>query len=170
MNRSSCIYKSFPYTLYTISQLLNRLINIFIIDYVPVENTQQNVSTSDSCYWSVSGNKNWTEADIQCSTEGGHLVEIFNDNTQNITVSLIATDNQYLDELYWIGIKYVDSSPQWRSGANVTFSNFSSNTALTDLDLRCVAIDKDGSWLVIECNNTLSYICEKGKYNSLQQL
>ena len=54
---------------------------------------QQNVSTNDSCYWSVSGNRNWTEADIQCGTEGGHLVEIFNEDTQNIIVSLIATDN-----------------------------------------------------------------------------
>ena len=63
------------------------------------------MSTNDRFYWSVSGNRNWTEAETQCATEGGHLVEIFNEDTQNITVSLIATEEHYLDESYWIGIK-----------------------------------------------------------------
>ena len=64
--------------------------------------TLRNDSTQDIHYWSVSGNRNWTEAETQCVTEGGHLVEIFNGDTQNITVSLIATELYYLQGWGWL--------------------------------------------------------------------
>ena len=139
------------------------------IDYVPDENILKNVSTNDRCYWSVSGNRKWTEAETQCVTEGGHLVEIFNGDTQNIIVSLIATGLYYLDELYWIGIgEHLDSSSQWRSGANINYNNFSSNSMIeSNHNLSCVAIDKYGSWIAQECNNKLSFICGKSKYNNM---
>ncbi len=124
------------------------------------------MSTNDRCYWSVSGNSNWTEAETECATEGGHLVEIFNEDTQNIIVGLIATEEEYLDELYWIGIgEYVNSSSQWRSGASIVFSNFPINT--TYLDSRCVAIDKSGSWNILDCENNYSFVSEKSKLNLL---
>ena len=124
--------------------------------------TLNNFSTQDISYWSVSGNRNWTEAETQCATEGGHLVEIFNGDTQNITVSLIATEKEYLDELYWIGIgEYVDSSSQWRSGANINYSNFSDKINTTQLS--CVAIDKYGSWIVSDCGQKYSFVCGKSE-------
>ena len=117
----------------------------------------------------MSGNRNWTEAETQCVTEGGHLVEIFNGDTQDITVSLIATELYYLDELYWIGIgEYVNLSSQWRSGANICYNNFSSNLNCQSYhNMSCVTIDKYGSWIAQECNNKLSFICGKSKYNNM---
>ena len=130
--------------------------------------TLKNDSTQDMCYWSVSGNRNWTEAETQCATEGGHLVEIFNGDTQNITVSLIATEEYYVDELYWIGIgEYVDSSSQWRSGANINYSNFSDQIITTQLS--CVAIDKSGSWIVSDCGDKYSFVCGKCELDSLSK-
>ena len=93
-----------PQGLKLLLQILLYIYKTSFIDHVPDINILQNVSTNDRCYWSVSGNKNWTEAEIQCVTEGGHLAEIFNGDTQNIAVSLIATEEYYLDELYLIGI------------------------------------------------------------------
>ena len=144
-------------------QILLFIYKTSFIDYVPDENILQNVSTNDRYYWSVSGNRNWTEAETQCVTEGGHLVEIFNGDTQNITVSLIATELYYLDELYWIGIgEYADSSSQWRSGANICYSNFSDQIINTHLS--CVAIDKYGSWIVSDCGNRYSFVCGKSEF------
>ena len=111
---------------------------ILFIEYEPYQVTSQTTSTNDTCYWSVSGNRNWTEAEAMFDTKGGHLVEILSEATQNIIVSLIAAEQKYLDELYWIGIdKYENSSSQ---GASIIFSNFSLNTK-TDLDSGCVAIN-----------------------------
>ena len=125
--------------------------------------TLRNDSTQNMHYWSVSGNRNWTEAETQCVTEGGHLVEIFNGDTQDITVSLIATELYYLDELYWIGIgEYVDSSSKWRSGANINYSNFSDQINTTQLS--CVAIDKYGSWIVSDCGNRYSFVCGESEF------
>ena len=140
---------------------------ILFIEYEPNQLTLQTTLTNDTCYWSVSGNRNWTEAETECDTEGGHLVEIFNEATQNIIVSLIATEQEYLDELYWIGIEeYENSSSQWRSGASIIFSNFPLNTT-TDLDSGCVAIDKYGIWIISDCENKYSFVCGKSKFNLL---
>ena len=122
--------------------------------------------TNEWCYWSVSTNRIWTSAEIQCTKEGGHLIEIFNENTQNIILSLIATDNQYLDELYWIGIgEYINSSSKWRSGAEITFSNFSGSSTTNDLTSKCGVIDKHGSWNIFNCDRKFSFICGKSKFN-----
>ena len=64
----------------------------------------------------------------------------------------------------------MNSSPQWRSGANVIFSNFSSNTTMINLDLGCVAIDKDGSWIIMDCNNKYSFVCGKSKFKPLNSI
>ena len=115
-----------------------------------------------STYWLVSGNRNWTEAETQCVTEGGHLLEIFYEDIQNIIVSLIATEEEYLDELYWIGIgAYVSLSSQWRSGANIFYNNFS--TQINTTELSCVAIDCYGSWMLSDCGEKYSFVCGKSK-------
>ena len=120
------------------------------------------MSTNDTYYWSVSGNRNWTEAEGQCAAEGGHLVEIFNEDTQNIIVSLIATEEEYLDELYWIGIgEHVDSSAQWRSGNGICYSNLSRH--INSTQSRCAAVNKLGSWLITSCAGRHSHICERSK-------
>ena len=144
------------------------IFNVFcIIEYEPFEKVLERVLTDEWCFWSVSGNRNWTEAEIQCTREGGHLIEIFNENTQNIILSLIATDNQYLDELYWIGIgEHVNSSSQWRSGADITFSYFPPNTNLNALDSKCVAIGKNSIWVILDCNYKYSFVCGKSKFYS----
>ena len=74
----------------------------------------------------------------------------------------------YLDELYWIGIgEYVDSSSQWRSGANINYRNFSDKMNTTQLS--CVAIDKYGIWIVSDCENKYSFACGKGKFDALSK-
>ena len=88
-------------------------------------------------------------------------MEIFNENAQNNILSLISNEDEYFNEYYWIGIEYVNSSPQWRSGANITFSNFLSNSIQNITNTECVIIDKYGNWIVFNCNNTYSFICEK---------
>ena len=149
----NCVFAGFSYIFYK------------LIDYVPDENRLRNMSTSDTCYWSVSGNRNWTEAETECDTEGGHLVEIFNEATQNIIVSLITTEEEYLEELYWIGIEeYENSFSQWRSGANICYNNFVSTfLRRNNANSRCVAIDKYGKWIIKRSSDRLSFICGKSK-------
>ena len=41
---------------------------------------------------------------------------------------------------------------------------------MTNLDLRCVAIDKDGSWIIMDCNNNYSFVCGKSKFKPLNSI
>ena len=115
------------------------------------------------CYWSSAGNRDWTKAETQCAKEGGHLVEILDQSAQDLIINLISTEDDYFDEYYWIGIVYADSYPQWRSGTNITFSNFYSSSIGDIIQSKCVVIDQIGNWMVFYCNSTFSYICGKSK-------
>ena len=56
----------------------------------------------------------------------------------------------------------MDSSSQWRSGANIHYSNFSDQINTTQLS--CVAIDKYGSWIVSDCGNRYSFVCGESEF------
>ena len=136
----------------------------YLIDYVPYENDNQYLLSDQWCYWSFAANRDWNGAESGCEKDGGHLVEILDQSVHDLILSLIASDDLYFDEYYWIGIEYVNSSPQWRSGANVTFSNFFSNSIEDVIQSKCVVINKYGNWIVLFCNRTFSFICGKSKF------
>ena len=99
---------------------------------------------NEMCYWSVAGNRDWTEAEIHCAATGGHLAEILDLNQYNIVISILATEEEYLDEFYWAVV------------GESLFSNTTGNAL-------CTAIDRNGSWNEFGCSNKFSYICRRSE-------
>ena len=88
-------------------------------------------------------------------------MEILNQQQQQVLLDLTSTDNSYVDEYYWIGLTYYGSSHVWVSGV---VANYIQNiTIQTDTVSYCVAVDKEGNWLGLNCSDKYSYICQKRK-------
>ena len=92
----------------------------------------------------------------------GYLIEILNQQQQQVLVSLISTDNTFLDEFYWIGLQNIDSKYVWTSGGEASFQEYVN--VLTNADSYCVAVDKEGKWLGVDCDGNYSFICQMSKY------
>ncbi|KAI6648880.1 Latrophilin-3-like [Oopsacas minuta] len=101
-------------------------------DYDPYPRILRPLPINETIYTAVFGNRNWDEADEYCRSRGGYLLNTTNnDQQQQIVDKLISTTDEYLDEYYWTGYG------------------------------SCVAIDKTGNNMTLECNRTFSHICQE---------
>ena len=91
----------------------------------------------------------------------GYLIEILNQQQQQVLVNLSSTNNTYIDEYYWIGLQYIDSKYVWTTGDETSYTEDIS--ILTDANSFCVAVDKEGNWLGLDCRNNYSYVCQRRK-------
>ena len=119
---------------------------------------------NETLYQLIAHNRDFDEAKSYCSNqkgsngENGHLMEILNQQQQQVLLNLTSTINPWEDEYYWIGLKYNGSSYVWISGV---VENYIENiTILTDTESYCVAVDREGNWLGLDCSDKYSYICQ----------
>ena len=128
---------------------------------------QSDINSNDTLYQSIADDRDFDTASMYCTEEfgssnnRGYLMEILNQQQQEVLVNLISTDNTFLDEYYWIGLQYNDSKYVWTSGGEASYREYITN--LTDTDSYCVAVDKEGKWLGLDCSGDYSYICQRRK-------
>ena len=154
------------FTLYYVPYLYTKY-TILVIDYTPIFNILNQIIFNETLYQLIAHNRNFGEARDYCNNQkgkndmNGHLMEILNQQQQQqqqVLLNLTSTVNQYVDEYYWIGLEYNNSDYVWTSG---DVANYIVNiTNLTDTDSYCVAVDRDGNWLGLDCSDRYSFICQ----------
>ena len=156
----------YSFTLYYVPYLYTNY-TVLVIDYTPHFNISKEITFNETLYQLIADNRNFGEARDYCNNRkgtndmNGHLMEILNQQQQQqqqVLLNLTSTVNQYVDEYYWIGLEYNNFDYVWTSG-NV--ANYIVNiTNLTDTDSYCVAVDRDGKWLGLDCSDRYSFICQ----------
>ena len=154
----------YSFTLYYVPYLYTNY-TILVIDYTPRFSILKEITFNETLYQLIAHNRNFGEARDYCNNQkgkndmNGHLMEILNQQQQQeVLLNLTSTVNQYVDEYYWIGLEYNTSDYVWASG-NV--ANYIVNiTNLTNADSYCVAVDRDGNWLGLDCSDSYSFICQ----------
>ena len=154
----------YSFTLYYVPYLYTNY-TILVIDYTPRFSILKEITFNETLYQLIAHNRNFGEARDYCNNQkgkndmNGHLMEILNQQQQQeVLLNLTSTVNQYVDEYYWIGLEYNNSDYVWTSG---DVANYIENiTDLTDTDSYCVAVDRDGKWLGLDCSDSYSFICQ----------
>ena len=154
----------YSFTLYYVPYLYTNY-TILVIDYTPRFSILKEITFNETLYQLIAHNRNFGEARDYCNNQkgkndmNGHLMEILNQQQQQqVLLNLTSTVNQYVDEYYWIGLEYNTSDYVWTSG---DVANYIVNiTNLTSADSYCVAVDRDGNWLGLDCSDRYSFICQ----------
>ena len=140
---------------------------LYSLDYTPSFYISNQITFNETLYQLITHNRDFNEAKSYCSNQkgnndkNGHLMDILNQQQQQVLLDLTSTNNSYVDEYYWIGLKYNGSSYVWTSGV---VANYIQNiTIQTDTVSYCVAVDREGNWLGLDCSDKYSYICQRRK-------
>jgi hypothetical protein len=119
-----------------------------------------------SRYRVVNAGKTWPVAELDCESEGAHLV-VIDDDTENALVQSVAeqsmTSSKSTNQLTWIGLG--DSANEgefrWVTGEAVTLARWfpgEPNNLYGNED--CVEIRANGEWNDDHCDAPLTYVCE----------
>ena len=133
------------------------------VDYAPYFKILNHITINETLYQLIAQNSKFDQAKSLCGMqkgsngENGHLIEILNQQQQQVLLNLTSTINPWEDEYYWIGLKYNGSSYVWISGV---VENYIENITILAAESYCVAVDREGNWLGLDCSDKYSYICQ----------
>uniref|UniRef100_A0A8C7Y9T5 Mannose receptor, C type 1a n=1 Tax=Oryzias sinensis TaxID=183150 RepID=A0A8C7Y9T5_9TELE len=125
------------------------------------------------CYkFFLGNNKNWQDARVFCTNEGGNLVSIVNENEQ----AFLTTQMFHYNEDFWIGMNDVNWEMHfvWTDGKGVSYTNWAKGHPVSSPDGRymmeeafdCVIMTGNpaklkGNWKVEDCGAKRGFICKK---------
>jgi hypothetical protein len=119
-----------------------------------------------SLYREVTVGRQWAEAELDCESDGGHLI-VIDDAAENDWMKSIAersvTDSRSTNQLSWLGIgdSATEGTFEWVTGASLSLALWADtepNSLYDDED--CVEIRASGSWNDDRCDAALTYVCE----------
>uniref|UniRef100_A0A3P9KK49 Macrophage mannose receptor 1 n=1 Tax=Oryzias latipes TaxID=8090 RepID=A0A3P9KK49_ORYLA len=125
------------------------------------------------CYkFFLGNNKNWWDARVFCTNEGGNLVSIVNENEQ----AFLTTQMFHYNEDFWIGMNDVNWEMHfvWTDGKGISYTNWAKGHPVSSPDGRymmdeafdCVIMTGNpaklkGNWKVEDCGANRGFICKK---------
>ncbi|VDI53675.1 Hypothetical predicted protein [Mytilus galloprovincialis] len=121
------------------------------------------------CYRYEKSESYWTTAKSMCTGEGGGLIQIRNQATQDWVMTML-NDLHWNTNGVWIGAHDRDTEMDWRwvTGEKITWNYWASGQPNCDLfcveDCGNLRRDDGGRWHDKLCNTIeYSYICQYGK-------
>lgn len=110
--------------------------------------------------------QHWIAAELDCESDGGHLV-VIDSEAENDWVKSLAeaavSDNASTNQLVWLGLGdfATEGTYLWVTGSGLTSATFSAgepNNLNHGED--CVEMRPSGTWNDDRCNAELTYVCE----------
>lgn len=120
---------------------------------------------NDKCYVLIKNLQHWLQAELDCNTDGGHLVSIESQAEQMYLYSFLLS---YYHHSIWTGLsdRRIESHFEWSSGQPFYFVNWANHSHFSDTIEDCVVMDMhlhDGKWDDRDCSFELyPYICQYG--------
>ncbi|XP_047460791.1 C-type lectin-like [Mugil cephalus] len=119
-------------------------------------------SFNGDCYKYISTRLTWADAEIQCMSEGAHLVSIHSAEEQNFVKTLIMNFDPAIGYT-WIGLNdiYKEGTWMWSDGSAVNFTFWKAGEPNNSLGKEnCVQTwTSDTTWNDYTCQSMFSFIC-----------
>ncbi|XP_055363591.1 secretory phospholipase A2 receptor isoform X2 [Betta splendens] len=128
------------------------------------------------CYRVLSDTEagSWEESSRACGSQEANLTSIHSLSEVEALLSLLTNSSGDSAEV-WIGLWKQASSPsvEWSDGSSVTLTlwhQYQPPHNLTDATLCAKADRKDGTWLLVSCDQRLPAVCRRPSHNPIQPL
>jgi hypothetical protein len=108
----------------------------------------------------------WFQAELDCESEGGHLI-VVNEDAENTWMASVAakalTNDVSTHQLSWIGLgdHATEGQFRWLTGADQSLARWAANEPNSlYFNEDCVEIRASGEWNDDHCDAELTYVCE----------
>ncbi|XP_075987260.1 macrophage mannose receptor 1-like [Anticarsia gemmatalis] len=132
-----------------------------IIDCGTTDTEYKLVQTTGSCYKKHADKRTWDEANSVCTTEGGYLVIINDENEARMIRDRFISEEGYA---IYIGLRDYNDNDTWTSVHGDDISSlhheWHDGHALST-HLNCATLNIDAKLDDYRCENTWSFVCEK---------
>ncbi|KAM7405944.1 hypothetical protein PAMP_000354 [Pampus punctatissimus] len=113
----------------------------------------------------------WEESFQACSSQGANLTSLHSLSELEMLLNLLANFSGESSDV-WIGLRKQASSPivEWSDGSPVTLTlwhQYQPPHNLTDARLCAKADRKDGTWLLVSCDQRLPAVCRRESQTSV---
>jgi hypothetical protein len=121
----------------------------------------QPVANLTSTYRVGRGGSNWFEAELDCESDGGHLVVIDSQSENDFVLSQMIGGAVTPTDL-WIGLSdHVDEGTMvWVTGEPLSFENFEPDEPNDANGEDCIQLVANGQWNDAGCKAASDYVCE----------
>ncbi|XP_053381070.1 macrophage mannose receptor 1-like [Mercenaria mercenaria] len=112
-----------------------------------------------------SDRKNWVDAEADCVTNGGHLVDINSEAEKTFLVNVMENTTEYSPRPAWIGLndRTEANTHVWVSSNKVpTYTNWGVDEPNDVSDTQpCVQMYSSGLWNDMRCSYSRNYFCKR---------